>query len=57
MLQVNLKERLLNSQITVFGEESTSISRIPNLAVKLNMCLILSTCVNPIEMSRIYAHI
>lgn len=57
MLQVEMAKYYWMSQITVLEEESTLISLIPHLAVKLSMCLILSTCVDPIEISRIYAHI
>lgn len=57
MLQVNMAKCYCVSQITVLDKESTLVFLIPNLAVKLSMGLILSTCVNPIKISRIYAHI
>lgn len=57
MLQFNMEKCYCISQITVLDKESTLVSLIPNLAVELSMGLILSTCVNPIKISRIYAHI
>lgn len=55
MLQISMAKYYRINQVRAMDEESTSVSIIPDSAVTFSMRLILSTCVNAIEISRSFA--